>query len=270
MADDADAVCRYYAAIAPFLDRELRDRKDEEFWRGLAREWRGAAVLELGVGTGRVAAIFAEHAGLVVGVDVSPDMLALARERLASRGNVALEQGDARRARLGRRFDLVIAANDPFCHLLEDEGREAALRTVAVHLAGGPGADDPGGKGRVGGPGLATAGAGGLFVLDALYWPPARQESRRQRLAGGGLVVREDWRRRDERRLAATFEYLPPGEAPVSASFEARCWSMEEVTARFTRAALEVTHLWADYGGEPFHAATSEHLLVFARRAAGA
>lgn len=54
----------------------------------------GPRILEVGVGTGAVAAPLAEMAGVpVLGLDVSPAMLALARDRLA--GRVAI--GDAER-----------------------------------------------------------------------------------------------------------------------------------------------------------------------------
>jgi len=47
-----------------------------------------ATVVEIGCGVGRMTAYFAEHASNVIALDVSPEMLTLARERLASATNI--------------------------------------------------------------------------------------------------------------------------------------------------------------------------------------
>jgi ubiquinone/menaquinone biosynthesis C-methylase UbiE len=86
-----------YGARAATYDR-LRPT-DERWWEvfdALVREGdlRGRRVLEVGCGTGRLAAAFAEHAyAKVWAVDPSPEMLAIARAR-APRG-VAFKQARA-------------------------------------------------------------------------------------------------------------------------------------------------------------------------------
>lgn len=47
-----------------------------------------ASVVEIGCGVGRMTAYFAEHAAKVIALDVSPEMLTRARERLASATNI--------------------------------------------------------------------------------------------------------------------------------------------------------------------------------------
>src|SRR5207302_10604119 len=66
----------------------------------------GGRVLELACGTGRVLVPLAEAGNRVVGLDASPHMLALAREKLAAAGSAVatrarLVQGDMRCFRLG-------------------------------------------------------------------------------------------------------------------------------------------------------------------------
>lgn len=57
---------------------------------------RGAPLLELGVGTGRIAIPTAAAGGMVVGLDVSPEMLAVAAERAEAAGvSLDLLRGDA-------------------------------------------------------------------------------------------------------------------------------------------------------------------------------
>jgi ubiquinone/menaquinone biosynthesis C-methylase UbiE len=72
--DDAD-FARLYDAF-PFTD-------DLAFYAGLAGT-QGGPVLELGCGSGRVLVPLARAGHHVVGVDTSPHMLALAREKLAT------------------------------------------------------------------------------------------------------------------------------------------------------------------------------------------
>ena len=104
----------------------------------------GPAVLEVGVGTGRVAAHLAAAGCRVVGIDASPAMLARARERFAAgpTEGVTLLQADIRRplshpALAPGAFDLVIAPLGGLCHLLTRRDQLAALRNVARLLRPG-------------------------------------------------------------------------------------------------------------------------------------
>jgi SAM-dependent methyltransferase len=127
---------------AGFYDHTYRRyRPDVDFYVGLARD-AGGPVLELGVGTGRIALELAEAGIEVVGVDISAAMLARAKERLAKepqriRERISLMEGDMRELRLGRRFPLVIAPFNALQHLYDDEDIERALRVCREHLAPG-------------------------------------------------------------------------------------------------------------------------------------
>ena len=114
---DAPAgVVEYYREIAPFYDAELRDRDDLGFWRGIARRHRGGRILEIGAGTGRVTETLAPAARALIAVDLSPEMLRLARARLTGRSNVQLVRADMRELPFGvcseALFDLIVAADD--------------------------------------------------------------------------------------------------------------------------------------------------------------
>src|SRR5918998_1821973 len=111
----------HFGGLATRYD-ELRSGPSEEVIDILVREGdlRGRSVLDVGCGTGRVAAALAERYGATVsGLDPSPEMLDIARER-ASRGIVALE--------LGR------AESIPF----PDGHFERALMQLVVHLVDRP------------------------------------------------------------------------------------------------------------------------------------
>jgi SAM-dependent methyltransferase len=80
---------------------------------------RPASVLEPGCGSGRMLAAFADRGIDVVGVDLSPRMVELARERLAGRGEVVL--ADITELELGRRFDGAVCPINTLLHLTPDE-----------------------------------------------------------------------------------------------------------------------------------------------------
>src|ERR1700740_6517 len=86
-------------------------RGDIAFYRNLAQRANGE-VLEIGVGTGRVAVELAKAAIRVTGLDLSKAMLAIASEKAAASGIgdwLRLECGDMRNFDLGRqKFGLVI------------------------------------------------------------------------------------------------------------------------------------------------------------------
>jgi SAM-dependent methyltransferase len=131
-------------ASALYRDPELFDQlyrrrsHDTRFYVEIAGR-HGGSVLELGVGSGRVASALARAGHAVVGVDSMASMLKRARERLAAlppvaRARVQLVRADLRRLRLGRRFDLVIAPFNTFTHFYTRPDLERVLDACRRHL----------------------------------------------------------------------------------------------------------------------------------------
>ena len=132
-----------YAAIADFYDHVTlyRERPDVAFFVEAARG-AGGPVLELGCGTGRVLLPTARAGIAITGLDASPSMLAICRERLAQeppevRERLALVEGDMRAFALEGRFRLVTLPFRPFQHLLTVEEQLACLGSVRRQLAPG-------------------------------------------------------------------------------------------------------------------------------------
>ena len=98
----------------------------------------GGPVLELGVGTGRIAIPIAAVGIQVVGVDLSEGMLAVARER-ANLAAVAvdLRHGDMRDPPVEGVFPLIVIPFRTLLHMESDIDRRAVLRVVARLLAPG-------------------------------------------------------------------------------------------------------------------------------------
>ncbi len=250
----------YYSTVSRYIEKELLERHDGDFWRDLARAARDTTagshdlhVLDLGCGTGRVTETLADEAACVVGVDLSPEMLGRARRRLAHRPNVHLVLADMRSRCVSRSFGLVIAANDPFAHLVDDEDRDRALRTVAHHVHPEE----------------------GRFVLDAYWLGERRMEEaasaggfhreRTVETSGPDLHIRETWRCDIEtRRCTVRYEYVQDERPVDEASFRARLWSVEEIHRRLNRAGLRVRSLWGGFDRRPFEPTEADHLIVYA------
>jgi SAM-dependent methyltransferase len=125
--------------------------EDVEFYVGEATR-SGGPVLELGVGTGRIAVPIALAGMRVVGVDSSEGMLEVARERAELAGvELDLRYGDLRQPPVEATFPLVIVPFRTMLHMQTDADRRAALRAVRERLVAGgrfvfdvftPGADD--------------------------------------------------------------------------------------------------------------------------------
>jgi ubiquinone/menaquinone biosynthesis C-methylase UbiE len=111
---------------------------DIPFYVGLAREADGP-IVELAVGNGRVAIPVARETGrAVVGIDISPGMLAQARERADAEGvELELHEGDMRDLELDEPAALIYC---PFRALLHVRGwadRRRTFERVAASLRPG-------------------------------------------------------------------------------------------------------------------------------------
>jgi SAM-dependent methyltransferase len=119
---EMQATRRYFETHADRFDRLYTDtdtatrllrqgpRRSREFAVSVVAAGSSPSVLDVGCGPGRVAeAVMEAGAASYVGIDFSPQMLALARERLARVEHVELVEGNFLELELGRTFDVVLA-----------------------------------------------------------------------------------------------------------------------------------------------------------------
>jgi SAM-dependent methyltransferase len=127
-----------YDAIARLYDPWSRSvTEDVPFYLEEARR-SGGPVLELGVGTGRIAVPIASDGIRVIGVDSSPGMLAVCAERAALAGvEIDLRLGDLRDPPVDERVPLVICPFRSLLHMEADDDRRRALRAVKRLLDSG-------------------------------------------------------------------------------------------------------------------------------------
>ena len=100
---------------------------------GAAGTLPGATVVELGVGTGRIAVPTAEAGVPVIGVDSSAGMLEVCRARARAAGVadlLDLRLGDLRDPRVPERVPLVTCPFRAYLHLSDDKERRAAFRAA--------------------------------------------------------------------------------------------------------------------------------------------
>src|SRR5262245_48031980 len=105
---------RYYDYTSTGLEGDLQFYVEEA-------QKAGSPALELGCGTGRILIPVAEAGVEIVGLDLSDDMLAIARRKVDAlpeevRGRIEIVRGDMRTFSLGRRFRLVIIPYRAFLH----------------------------------------------------------------------------------------------------------------------------------------------------------
>src|SRR4029079_10443541 len=107
MDDDPEA---YGAAWAAEYDGLFEDRDDPlRVSARLKALTAGRRLLEVGVGTGRLALPLHDDGWTVAGIDVSEPMLERLRARAGDRA-IEVHRGDIRTAALGARFDVVLIA----------------------------------------------------------------------------------------------------------------------------------------------------------------
>jgi SAM-dependent methyltransferase len=129
-----------YDAIAELYDPWSRSvTEDVDFYVAEARKARGT-VVELGVGTGRIAVPVAAAGVRVIGVDSSAGMLDVCRRRAEAAGVgelVDLRLGDLRHPPVEERVRLVISPFRALLHLETDDERLEALAAVRDLLVPG-------------------------------------------------------------------------------------------------------------------------------------
>ena len=253
------AVAHYEDAVYYDLAYKRR-RHDVRFYVAMAEQY-GGPVLELGVGTGRVALATARAGVEVVGIEPVAAMLEHARTQakglpLAAQEKLSLRKGDARTLRLKRRFPLVTAPFNVFMHLYTRSDVERALRTVAEHLT-----------------------PHGRFVFD-VSMPDLHAMTRTPgRLYKGPSVTHPSSGKRYE--YFEAFEYEPVRQVQMvsmvfqntaelndmrSAPLSQRQFFPQELEALLHYNGFRVEHVWGDFDKSPL-GVDSESQLIVAKRA---
>lgn len=242
-----------YAPFAPVYDLFYADKVDDiQMYTGFA-ERAGRRVLEIGVGTARVANALAHGGCTVHGIDRSEAMLSIARQKIDER--VKLTRADMRHFDLGERFDLVIAPINTFMHNLMLDDQLAALACIKRHLT-----------------------PQGLLVLDLFNPDPARADDRRLLLRDilpgphGQPILHFNANSIDWERQVSSAVFIvdqPDGNGRIQRTvftFELRFLMRNEVDLLMRQAGFALDAVYGSYELEPFESG-SEKMIVVARAA---
>ncbi len=249
------AIARYYDAMHASL------REDVGLVLSLAA--RGGPILELGCGTGRLMVPLARAQRRVTGIDRSPAMLQLARERLREEPDAVRRRVDLLCADIAEfaiaetRFRLALLSYNTFLHL--DATRAmAACRNVARHLA-----------------------PDGHLFIDVVN-PLAVEQTPNDNFLTHERVLRDEdadkmvlvfaANRLDEGRQALhitwIFDSSPLNGGAVQrqvASVTYHYYFPHQLELMLDEAGLEVVDMYGNYRKEPY-SEDAERLLVLARR----
>lgn len=200
----------------------------------------GGSVLELGVGTGRLAIPLAATGLDVTGIDASEAMLAgLAAKDGFDR--VTIVRGDMVRDQPPGPFALVFVAYNTLFNLLTRERQEACFAAVASRLL-----------------------RHGAFVVEAFVpTPQPGPEVTLRSLAADRVVLSVSVRDDDNQRAEGQFV-----ELSEAGGVRLRPWSIRyadpiELDAMAAAAGLELRTRWEDFDRHPFSAESERHVSVY-------
>ncbi len=123
-----------------FYDVAVPDWPGEiDFYRAIAADVKaqGGSVLEVGCGTGRVTCQLAQAGMRIMGMDLSPSMLAVARQKSQELSNVRWVEGDMQAFELDECFDLILVPGHSFQFMLTPADQVACLTCIRQHLTSG-------------------------------------------------------------------------------------------------------------------------------------
>jgi ubiquinone/menaquinone biosynthesis C-methylase UbiE len=129
-----------YDPLEGYQDAEAYDLEDGGYVEDqpFVEEWAkklGGPLLDIACGTGTMAIHMAKQGYEVTGVDIVPEMIALARKKAAME-NVSIDWhvADGRDFHLNRQYPFVYLIGNAFQHFLTREDHEALLACVHEHL----------------------------------------------------------------------------------------------------------------------------------------
>lgn len=202
----------------------------------------GGAVLEFGIGTGRLALPLAAQGLSVAGIDGSPEMVEQLRGKPGGE-HIEVVIGDFAHTRLAGSFALVVVAMNTIFALPSQAAQVACFRNAAAHL-----------------------GPGGRFVVDC--WIPDVGVFRRGRglriveIAAGRVVLEVAEIHPATQTMRTDKVFLESGSVQVHPANHRYAWPSElDLMAQL--AALQLEHRWADHRKSPFTDASEAHVSVW-------
>ena len=202
----------------------------------------GGAVLELGIGTGRLALPLAERGVAVTGVDASPAMLAALRAKPGAEVLELVEADMADPGLAGRSYAVAFAAFNTFFNLTDTAAQESCFAAMAACLR-----------------------PGGCFAIEG-FVPPV------DGMSDGGMSVRDiavdravlTISQHDSTNQVITGQHVDISEAGI----RMRPWMMHyrtptQLDAAASTAGFMLESRTADWQGSSFDSQSETHVSVY-------
>lgn len=204
-------------------------------------------VLELGIGTGRVALPLRERGLAVQGIDASEAMVARLHGKPGGTA-IPVHIGDFGRFELEDRFSMVYVVFNTFFSLLTQADQRAGFESVARHLV-----------------------PGGVFVMEA-FVPDLARFDRGQRTAVSDIavdrVMLEVARHRPaDQRVDAQHIFIRSGAHPEIVPVSLRYAWPSELDLMAALAGLDLRNRWGGWDRRPFTDGATQHISVWERPA---
>jgi SAM-dependent methyltransferase len=203
-------------------------------------------VLELAIGTGRIAVPLAERGVSVTGIDLSPDMLAVLRSKAGAQA-IDIHQGSMADFDLGQRFDLIYLIFNTISNLLTQDKQVQCFESAARHLT-----------------------ERGRFVIEIntiawFYALPDYQHVNAERVENDSVTL-------DVGHFDPVTQVLSENHVRLSADgvqmgpIAQRLTSHAEFDLMARIAGLQLLDRWGGWKGEPFTAESRRHISVYGRQ----
>lgn len=232
----------YGDAIADVYDELYGAMDPGDAVAAIATLANGRRVLELGVGTGRIAAPLAAAGVDVSGIDVSEPMLARLR---AKTGRVTVHTGDFTDLQMTGTFGVIFVAFNTFFTLPDQDTQVRCFRSVAQKLD-----------------------AGGMFVIEAFVPDPSRftkdQILQTLRVETDHVVIEATKHDRANQRLDSQLVMLREAGARLLPIQIRYAWPPElDLMAQL--AGLRLRERWGSWKATPFTSSSPTHVSVYER-----
>ncbi len=233
----------YGGRIAGIYD-DLYGSVDQAAVDFLAEAAAGKPVLELGIGTGRVALPLKKRGLQIEGIDASPAMVEKLRKKEGG-SDIPVTFGDFADINVSGRYGLIFVVFNTFFALLTQEDQLRCMKNVSAHLT-----------------------QDGFFVIEAFVPDVARftggQTIRATRVDADRVQL--DVSKHDPVTQQVTSQHLFCSDAgietyPVVIRY---AWPSElDMMAR--AAGMKLAQRYGDWDQAPFTAASGKHISLFAR-----
>jgi SAM-dependent methyltransferase len=241
-----DDPAHYGELWADIYDEEHASRDPEDAVAFLAELGDNVRVLELGIGTGRIALPLAARGIDVLGLDASESMVARLQSKPGG-GDIDVTIGDMATAPLGGPFGLVFVAFNTFFGLLTQQRQVDCLANVTQSL-------EPGGRFVL-----------ECFVPDIARFRDGNQTVRVVSLEEHRLRINASQHDPVEQRITSQMMIYHPDHIEMLPVILRYVWPAElDVMARLV--GLELDNRFGGWTKEPFTAQSSSHVSVYRRR----